>query len=86
MTKMDKRVNKIREVAQRLADVEVGDFGTLGGNQTPELTQFVCNLQGTERLLFVEYYLAELRVRLLSPNFETDTGYEKRHRCFNPRS
>ena len=84
--KKDKRVNQIREVAQRLADVEVGDFGTLGGNQAPELTDFVLKLQGMERLLFVEYYLAELRIRLLSPGFETDTNYEKRHRCFNPRS
>jgi hypothetical protein len=40
---------------------------------------FVFDLQGHERLLFVEQYLAELRLRLLSPSFDTTTRYKNKH-------
>jgi hypothetical protein len=76
---------EIRETAQRLADVEIGDFGTLGGNVAPKLTEFVLSLKGADRLLFVELYLAELRLRLLSDDFMTRTRYMKCEAQFNPR-
>jgi hypothetical protein len=76
----------IREFAQRAADVEFGDFGTLGGSQAPHITEYVLSLKGADRLLFTELYLSELRIRLLSPDFETNTRYEKREAQFNPRS
>ncbi len=78
--------DKIREFAQRAADVEFGDFGTLGGNQAPNITDFILSLKGANRLLFTELYLAELRIRLLSPDFNPNTRYEKRQAQFNPRS
>jgi hypothetical protein len=35
-SKTKKRITKIREVAQRFADIEFGDHGTLGGNVAPD--------------------------------------------------
>jgi len=78
--------NKIREYAQRTATVEFGDFGTLGGNVSEDITCFVLSLKGEQRLLFTELYLAELRIRLLSPDFNPNTRFESRKINFNPRS
>jgi len=78
--------DKVREMAQRAADVEFGDFGLFSGNVAESISEFVYKLKGVDRLLFTELFLAEVRLRLLSPEFDTDTRYETRHHHFNPRS
>lgn len=79
--------NMVREIAQRLADIEFGDHGTLGGNaDCADLVDFVHKLRGADRILFTDYYLGELRLRLLSDDFDTTTRYKKESPArFNPR-
>ena len=79
-------MNKVREIAQRLADVEFSDFGTLGGNVAPDLVEQVQKLKPIERLAFAEYYSGIVKLRLLDPNFEENTAYQTTQVHFNPRA
>ena len=69
-------MNQVREIAQRFADVEFSDFGTLGGNVAPDLVEQVRKLTPIERLAFAEYYSGIVKLRLLDPNFEENTAYQ----------